>query len=120
MTITNKGIHDKFRPRNAGAIDIPVNAKPTEDSFHVDRSRLGVHSEWNDTAPNDWGGKGKTVEVSNNIRLNALAHMGDLRGKSSYRNVNNPESETGTGPCCIPSPYPPNAINPIFRKRRGE
>jgi hypothetical protein len=119
MTITNN-IHDEFRRKSFGKVDAPANSKPYDDNFHVDRSRLGVHSEYDDKAPNEWGGKGKMVEVSNDIRLNAIGAMGDLRAKSSNRYTENPTSETGTGPCCIPTPYPPNAVNPMYRKRRGE
>lgn len=120
MTIPSERVHDEFRRKSFGNVDAPVNSKPATDRFHLDPSRLGQHSEWDETAPNDWGGKGKMVDVPNDIRLNAIGAMGDLRAKASYRSVDNPSSETGTGPCCIPAPYPPNATNPMYRRRRGE
>src|ERR1700676_526954 len=101
MTIPSERVHDNFRSKSFGKVNAPANDKPATDNFYLDRSRLGVHSEWDETAPNDWGGKGKMVEVSNDIRLNAIGAMGDLRAKASYRNTDNPSSETGTGPCCI-------------------
>ena len=120
MTIPSNRVHDTFRPRNYGKVDAPDNTKSAVDNFHIDRSRLGVHDEWDETVPNDWGGKGKMVQVANDIRLNAIGAMGDLRAKSSYASVDGPSDNTGTGPCCIPAPYPPSGVNPMCKKRRGE
>ena len=119
MTITNQ-IHDQFRRRSFGKVDAPSNSKPMDDDFHVDRSRLGVHDEYDPEAANDWGGHGKFVPVANNIRLNAIGAMGDIRAKSSNVSPDAPSDNTGTGPCCVPSPYPPAGMNPMYRKRRGE
>ena len=110
-------IHDRFRSRNAGNVSIPVNSRPATDSFHVDRSRLGVHQEWDENAPNEWGGKGKYVEEPNDIRLNAISAMGDLCAKSSNRNPENETRDTGSGPRCVPYLDPPSLVNPMYRKR---
>jgi hypothetical protein len=79
MTIPSEQVHDTFRRRSYGKIDAPTNSKPMDDSFHVDRSRLGVHSEWDETAPNEWGGKGKVVEVSNDTSTIQRARPGPGR-----------------------------------------
>lgn len=112
-------IHDTFRPRSIGfGKTIPVNSKPTQDNFHVDRSRLGVHEEYDPEVPNDWGGKGKYVSKPNDIQMNALGAMGDILAKSSNAYECGPTDETGSGPCCIPSsPSPYGRRNPIYRKR---
>ena len=120
MTTPSERVHDVFRRRNYGKVDAPDNTKPATDNFHIDQSRLGVHEEYDAEAPNDWGGTGKFVSVPNDIRTNAVAHMGDLRGKSSYRDLNAPTSDTGTGPCCVPSSYAPYGKNPMYKTRKGE
>lgn len=110
-------IHDQYRPRNAGSVDIPTNSKPGFDNFHQDRSRLGEHCEWDPDAPNEWGGKGKTVYVPNDVRLNAMSSMGDLRAKSSNKDPDQDKRDTGSGPYDVPMGYPPYSRNPIFKKR---
>ena len=112
-------VHDTFREKSFGLVNAPVNSKPGFDSFFVDPSRLGVHSEWDNDAPNEWGGKGRTVEVSNNVRLNAIAGMGDLRFKASNKSPDH-DKDTGAGPCCDPVPYAPysGSGNPMYRKRK--
>jgi hypothetical protein len=112
-------VHDVFRRRSGGKVDIATNSKSATSDFFIDRSRLGTHEEYDPAEPNDWGGTGKFVPTPNDIRLNAIGAMGDLRAKSSYRSVDSPSDNTGTGPCCIPSGWP-NAVNPMYRKRRGE
>lgn len=119
MSSPNNRVHDTFRSRNAGNVSIPVNSKPLDDSFHIDRSRLGTHEEYDPEAKSDWGGKGKYVPVANDIRLNAIASMGDIRAKSSSRSLDQDESNTGTGPCCPSPSSPPYGKNPMYRKRRG-
>lgn len=119
MTIPSERVHDTFRRRSFGKVEANDNTKSATDSFHLDHARLGVHQEYDETAKNDWGGTGRMVDVENDIRLNAIAAMGDLRAKASYRSVDAPTNETGTGPCCIPTPFPPNGINPMYRRRRG-
>lgn len=113
-------VHDTFRSRSAGMINVPVNSKPAFDQFHVSRERLGTHEEFDPEAPNDWGGKGKYVPTQNDIRRNALAAMGDIRAKSSFRNPDNGQEDTGTGPCCVPYSSAPYGRNPMYRKQRGE
>ena len=116
----NDAIHDTFRSVSGGNVRIPVNSKPGFDDLHVDRSRLGVHEEWDPEAKNDWGGTGKYVETPNNIRLNVVGAMGDIAAKSSYRNADNETRDTGSGPRCTPVLYPPNSQNPMYRKKKGE
>jgi hypothetical protein len=120
MTHPSERVHDTFRRRSFGKVEVPANSKPYDDNFHIDRSRLGVHDEYVAEAPNEWGGHGKFMPVANNIRLNAIGAMGDLRAKSSNVSLDAPSDNTGTGPCCVPSSYPPSGTNPIYRKRRGE
>jgi len=117
MAIRNN-ISDTFRSRSGGKVSIPTNSKPYDDSYHLDRSRLGVHQEWDPDAKNEWGGTGKMVEKPNDIRLNAIGAMGDIRAKSSNRQADSETNpDTGSGPCCAPTLYPPNRTNPMFRKR---
>jgi hypothetical protein len=120
MTIPSERVHDNFRSRNYGKVEAPDNTKPATDNFHIDRSRLGVHDEYDPEAPNEWGGTGKYVPVPNDIRLNALSAMGDLRAKSSNASVDAESDETGAGPRCILSPCPPAGTNPIYKKRKGD
>ena len=120
MTQPSNKVHDTFRYKNSGKTEIFTNSKPATDNFHVDRSRLGTHDEYDPDVKNDWGGMGKFVPKPNDIRLNAVSAMGDLRAKSSYRSVDAPTNDTGTGPCCIPPSCPPNGMNPMYRKRNGE
>jgi hypothetical protein len=120
MTIPSNRVHDTFRRRQYGNVEAPDNTKSANSNFFIDRSRLGVHDEYDPEAPNEWGGKGKFVPTANDIRLNAIGAMGDLRAKSSYASVDGPSDNTGTGPCCIPAPYPPSGVNPMYKKRRGE
>lgn len=120
MSEPSERVHDVFRRKSFGKVDMDANSKPATDDFHIDRSRLGVHDEYDPEAPNDWGGKGKFVPKPNDIRLNVISSMGDLRRKSSYASVDGPSNDTGTGPCCIPAPYPPSGMNPMYKKRRGE
>ena len=85
MTAPSNKVHDKFRERSAGLIDIPTNSKRVFDQFHVSRERLGSHEEYDAEVPNDWGGKGKYVEKPNDIRRNAIGAMGDILAKSSFK-----------------------------------
>lgn len=121
MTNPSNKVHDNFRRRSIGdGATMPTNSKSYCDNFHVDRSRLGVHEEYDSETKNDWGGKGRFVEVPNDIRRNAVSAMGDLRAKSSNRNPDQEAQTTGSGPCCAPSLYPPNATNPMYRKRKED
>jgi hypothetical protein len=120
MVQPSNKVHDTFRKRSGGKVDIPVNSKPGFDQFHVSRERLGTHDEFDPEAANDWGGKGKYVQTPNDIRRNAIGAMGDLRAKSSFRNPDNETKDTGSGPCCAPSLYPPYSQNPMFKGRKGE
>jgi hypothetical protein len=120
MTEPSNRVHDRYQFRNAGKVSVPTNAKPAFNSFHVDRERLGTHEEWDPEAKNDYGGTGKYVTKPNSIRLNAISAMGDLRAKSSNRDLNVPSEDTGTGPHFIPSAYAPYGKNPMYKKRGQE
>jgi hypothetical protein len=121
MTIPSNRVHDTFRERSAGKVNIPVNSKPAFDQFHISRERLGTHEEYDETAPNDYGGTGKYVETPNDIRRNVVGAMGDILAKSSFKNPEHSEN-TGSGPCCVPylpGPYS-NSKNPMYKGRKGE
>lgn len=113
-------VHDTVRKVSAGKVDIPTNSKPYNDNFHIDRSRLGEHYEYDPEAKNDYGGKGNHVRVPNSIRRNAIGSMGDLRARATYKDETQPGNNTGSEPCCVPEPYPPYSKNPMFTKRKGE
>lgn len=119
MTKPSNRVHDKFRERNAGLIDIPTNSKRAFDQFHVSRERLGSHEEYDATVPNDWGGTGKYVEKPNDIRRNAIGAMGDICAKSSFKQPGK-EEDTGAGPRCVPHLPNPYSKNPMYKKRPGE
>ena len=121
MAHPSERVHDEFRSRSIGkGGTAPFNSKPATDDFHVDRSRLGHHDEWDPDVKNEYGGKGKYVPAHNSIRLNAISSMGDLRAKSSSAPINNPSEDTGSGPRCVPYPCPPSGVNPMYKKRSGE
>ena len=112
-------VHDTFRPRSIGFNrTVQTNSKPAQDNFHLDRSRLGTHEEYDPEVPNEWGGKGKYVKKPNDVQLNAIGAMGDICAKSSNVYEDGKDSNTGSGPCCAPSVYAPySQRNPIYRKR---
>lgn len=118
MAKPSEQVHDTFRPRSIGFDStMPFNSKPATDNFHVDRSRLGVHDEYDPEAPNDWGGKGKTVEVPNSIMDNIRGAMGGLGARSSFKKVEDPRAPTkteGPTPCCY-EPRPEG--NPLMRRK---
>ena len=116
MSCPSDRVTDVFRPRSGGKTEILTNSKPATDDFHIDRARLGTHPEWDENEPNDWGGKGKSVERPNSIMDNCRGAMGGIGYKSSYRSVHAPAKPTNTeGPCCPPSPYGRDAENPLTR-----
>jgi hypothetical protein len=120
MTIPSERVKDTFRSRNYGKVQVPTNSKPATDSFHVDRSRLGVHDEYDPEAPNDWGGKGKYVPVQNSIMDNVRGAMGGIGARSSFKSVHEPADPTkteGPAPCCYEGPRPDS--NPLM-KRKGD
>lgn len=108
-------VHDEFRSRSIGSRIAPFNSKPATDNFHIDRSRLGVHDEWDETVKNEWGGMGKIVTKPNSIMDNVRAGMGDLHHCSSSKNKDAPAEPTNGGPGCCPSPYFSNS-----RLRKGD
>ena len=111
-------VHDVYRRRNYGVVNAQDNTKPTTDSFHVDRSRLGEHEEYDPEAKNDWGGTGKYVKKPNSIMDNVRREMGDLGHCSSFKDVNAPAEPTNTD-CCPGFMSYPGARNPV-RRRRGD
>lgn len=68
-------VHDNYRMRDGGDVQIPMNSKSSTDNFHLDRSTLGTHTEWDP----DKGEYGGVVEVQNHIKQHARDSMGDLR-----------------------------------------
>lgn len=93
-------VHDEFRMRNAGLVDAPFNSKSSTDNFHVDRSRLGTHTEYT--------GNGFS-QVTNHIKEAARRNIGELKQKSSFVDINAP-ADCGTDTCC-------SAPNPLRTKR---
>ena len=74
-------VHDIYRSKNAGVVNVPMNDKPYDDNFHLDRSTLGTHPEWNPTK----GKYGQYVEVEEDILKNVRSQMGELKHRSSSR-----------------------------------
>ena len=93
-------VHDEFRMRNAGLVEVPMNSKSSTDNFHVDRSRLGTHGEYT--------GNGFS-QVPNHIKEAARRNVGDLKFRSSFVDIN-AKPECGTDTCC-------EAPNPLYKKR---
>lgn len=93
-------VHDTYRERNAGLVNVPMNSKSSTDNFHVDRSRLGTHGEWE--------GEGYR-QVPNHIKEKARREIGELKQKSSFTNLN-AKPECGIDICCEPQ-------NPLYKKR---
>lgn len=114
--ITND-IGDTFRPRSIGhGKTMPFNSKPATDNFHVDRSQLGEHEEWDDNAPNEWGGRGKTVPVKNSIMDNVRGAMGGIAAKSSSKC--HESNECPANGCVAPYAYEPRPRgNPLMRRK---
>ena len=117
MTIPSNRVHDTFRRRQYGNVEAPDNTKSATDNFHIDRSRLGVHDEYDPEVANEWGGKGKYVPKPNSIMDNVRGSMGGIGACSSYKNVNEPKEPTPTEGGCCPSPYGSSARNPLTRKK---
>jgi len=105
MSDPNNKVHDEFRPRSIGNRTAPFNSKQATSDFYQDRSRLGVHEEFDPAAPNDWGGTGKYVTRQNSIMDNVRAGMGDLGHCSSNKHRDAPKEPTNLSPGCCPSPY---------------
>lgn len=118
MANPSERVHDVFRNRNAGNVEIQTNSKPATDNFHIDRARLGTHEEYDPEAPNDWGGHGKFVPKPNSIMDNVRGAMGGIGVVSSYKNVHEPAEPTHSETGCCPSPYyGSSARNPLMRKK---
>ena len=119
MKHPSEQVTDVFRRRNYGKVEACDNTKSATDSnFYIDRSRLGVHDEYDPEAKNEWGGTGKFVPKPNSIMDNVRGAMGGIGYKSSYRSVHEPAEVTCTeGPACCPSPYGRDAKNPLTRTK---
>lgn len=115
MSDPTEKVHDEFRPRSIGSRTAPFNSKQATTNFYQDRSRLGVHEEFDPTVPNDWGGKGKYVTRQNSIMDNVRAGMGDLGHCSSNKHRDAPAEPTNLSPGCCPLPYLSNS-----RLRKGD
>jgi hypothetical protein len=118
MTIPSERVHDVFRRKSGGKVSMSTNSKPATDNFHIDRSRLGVHEEYDPDVPNDWGGTGKYVEAPNSIMDNVRGAVGGICAKSSYKSVHEPAAPTSgpnSVPCCAGEYRPEN--QPILRRR---
>lgn len=98
----NDFVHDKYRSKNFGVVDMPSNSKPATSNFFVDRSRLGFHDEYDPEVKNDWGGRGKYVPVANRIVDNARDSQMMMGAKSSFKDINAPSEPTGSEICCAP------------------
>jgi len=68
-------VRDNFRMRDGGDVEIPVNSKSSTDDFHLDRSTLGTHTEYDPTI----GKYGECVQKQNHVKQHARETMGDLR-----------------------------------------
>ena len=93
-------VHDEYRMRNAGKVEVPMNSKSSTDNFHVDRSRLGTHGEFTERG---------YEQVPNHIKEKARRNIGELKQKSSFVDINAPAG-CGTDICCGPT-------NPLMQKR---
>jgi hypothetical protein len=72
-------VHDTFRRRNAGVVDVMMNDKDATRNFYVDRSRL-------ETVPRFEDGPGfKMVEEPVNIIRKSRREMGGLKFSSSNK-----------------------------------
>lgn len=119
MAHPSERVHDEFRSRSIGkGGTAPFNSKPATDNFHVDRSRLGHHDEWDPDAKNDYGGTGKYVPVHNSIMDNVRGAMGGIGARSSFKCVDDPDKPTkteGDVPCCGYESRPRS--NPLMRRK---
>jgi hypothetical protein len=73
-------VHDTFRMRNAGVVDVPMNSKRSTDNYYVDRAQLGTHAVYNPET-------GKATECQNHIKQNARMQMGELKFRSSNKSA---------------------------------
>jgi hypothetical protein len=94
-------VHDNFREKDMGVVSLPANSKPATSNFYVDRSRLGVHDEYDPQVKNEWGGRGKWGPAPNRIVDNAREMQMAGGARSSFTSIN-PREPTGNE-CCAPS-----------------
>ena len=77
-------VHDTYRNRNAGVVDVPMNTKRSTSNFYLNRSTLGTHEVWDPTL-----GKFGGVRVEqNHIKQHARETMGELKHCSSSKEGN--------------------------------
>ncbi len=97
-----------FRPKSGGKVQISSNSHPATDNFHIDRSRLGTHEDYDPEVKNEWGENGKFVEKPNSIMDNVRSTMGGIGRLGSYKSIHNP---------VCPSPYTRAGRNPLTTRR---
>lgn len=103
----------EFRTVDGGDVPIEVNSHSMTSSRYVDRSRLGEHDEWQPSAnPMKMG---RVVRVSDSIEDNARAGADCMKHRSSFRDVNKPESGRESG-VCFTSPFC-NSNGPLTTRR---
>lgn len=72
-------VHDTFRRRNAGVVDVMMNDKDATSNFYVDRSRLATEARFVD------GPTFEMVEEPINIERKVKREMGGLKFASSNK-----------------------------------
>lgn len=89
----NDQVHDTYRPKNMGLVDMPSNSKAATSNFYVDRSRLRTRDreEWVPSAKGE-----KYVKHTDTASLmdNARRAAGEMGVRGSFRN------ETDKDPYC--------------------
>ena len=75
-------VHDTFRMRDAGVVDVPMNSKRSTSDYYVDRAQLGTHAVYDP-------GTGKVSEVQNHIKQNVRLQMGEIKFRSSNKSADN-------------------------------
>jgi len=73
-------VHDNYRERNAGVVDVPMNSKRSTSEFYVNRSTLGTH-----VVGYDWKKNGAPITEQNHIKQQARDTMGDLHRSPASR-----------------------------------
>lgn len=103
----NDKVHDTYRPKNMGLVDMPSNSKAATSDFYVDRSRLRTR-EREEYVPTPKGGDFvKRTEIAS-LMDNARRASGEMGVRGSFRN------ETDKDPRCW------EPCNTIVRDRGDE
>ena len=106
-------VHDEYRERNAGVVDVPMNSKRSTGNFYLNRSTLGTHTEYEPSTNPKKPWDGKYVEKQNHMKQHTRDTMGDLhRSPASREGTRDRENRGfrcatgrhGAGQCdCVPS-----------------